>query len=604
MERLASLLAHRQSIACFAILGMLLNVLGLNAPLFTDDFLQWAIFHDAIAHQPHPGALFGLFDLVNGSPETLQAMKDSGRLPWSASDSLRLAFWRPVTELTHYFDYLAWPKSATMMRLHSLLWYGALIFLLGKLYRMLDKSAVRSGLATALFALSSLHFFVIMWISARNQLIAACFGILSIMAHHQWRTGRGVLYAWLAALTLTTALLSAEAGIAAVGYLAAYALAYENDKPWLVRLRALLPYLLIVVIWRVAHTHLGFGSHASGSYIDPGLNARFLHALVHRLPALMVAELTGVSGGITQTMTDAQSLRYAISGAAGLGLLAWLMHHLGLWSSRLVRFYALGALFALVPVCAISPNDRVLLNSEIGMSAVLAALFSHVLVHRQQYRGLWATAGKTAVALLFLIHVVLFPVTKLVMPVLTEKTVSRNGIEEALALPDDAAVPGKHVILINPPAPFGVFYYPLVRSYFGKENPSTLLSLANGPNQDIQLTVIDAHTLLLESKVGFVQPIVRDVITQPFKVGDVIKMNGIDVTVTKISDNGSPLSARFRFPIPLTDERWEFFVWDEPRYARMTVPAVGHSVHLAPLDLAKVVTKRLRVALKDDLIQR
>lgn len=596
MERLSSLLAHRRSIWLWAMAGILLNALCIGTPPFTDDFLQWAILTHHLQPAPHAGTVFGLFDLVDGSPALVQSLKASGRLLWCTSDSLHLAFWRPLSEMTHWLDYRLWPHSPALMRVHSLLWYGGLILLVGRLYRLLDdgQRPARSSLATLIFAASSLHFFVIMWISARNQLIAACFMVMTLMAYHLWRTGKGTRYGWLAGLALSLGLLSAEAAIATMAYLLAYAVVLDQRERWRDRFIALLPFVLIVLAWRLGHVALGFGSTGSGSYVEPGMSARFAYAVAHRLPTLMLAELVGIGAGITQTMTLAAESAYAAAATAVIVLLAGLMAYFRLWAKPQVRFYALGALLALVPVCAINPADRLLLNSEIGMSAVLAALFHQVAVNRHRYKGWPAFGVKSVVALLVMIHLVIFPLTTLVSPVVTDRTVSSSSISEPLSIPDEAARPNVHAILINPPAPFLLFYYPLVRSYFGKANPASMQALANGGNQDLQLTVLDEHTIKVASSKSFVQPISRDVLTQPFKVGDVTHMGEVLVTVTEVSDKGEPLSVTFRFPTPLSDPQWQFYVWREPGYARLQLPEPGQSIQMPSLDLRKVVAQRLK----------
>lgn len=596
MDKLRSVFAHRRSIWLWALAGVMLNILCITTPPFTDDFLQWAILTDRLQLPDHPGTAFGLFDLVDGSPDLVQTMKASGRLLWCTSDNLHLAFWRPLTELTHWLDYRLWPHSPALMRIHSLLWYGALVLLLGRLYRLLDDQPrpTRSNLATLIFAVSSLHFFVIMWISARNQLIAACFLVMTLIAYHLWRNGRGNAYAWLAGLALSMGLLSAEAAIATMGYLAAYALTLDKAPNWRQRLVPLLPFVLIVLAWRLGHMALGFGSMGSGSYIEPGPNARFVYALAHRLPTLLMAELLGVGAGITQTMSLAAESAYAAGATAVMLLLAAVMAYFRMWSSKRVRFYALGALFALIPVCAINPADRLLLNSEIGMSAVLAALFHEVYTQRQGFRGWRAMGPKGVVALLVVIHLVVFPVATFVGPIVTDRTVSSSSISEPLSLPEEAANPAVHAILVNPPAPFLLYYYPLVRSYFGKTNPAAMQALANGGNQDIQLTVIDEHTLRVSSAKSFVQPISRDVLSQPFKVGDVTHMGDIAVEIMTVSSKGEPLTVHFHFPKPLSDPQWQFYVWREPGYARLQLPEPGQSIQMPSLDLRKVVAQRLK----------
>ncbi|MDO9235481.1 MAG: hypothetical protein Q7U28_05520 [Aquabacterium sp.] len=283
------------------------------------------------------------------------------------------------------------------MHLHTVLWYGLLVWLLERLYRMFDPDTVRSNVATLIFAVSSQHLLTVTWLAARNHLIAGCFILLTIMCFHLWRQGKGSRYGVLALLTSALGLMCAEAGIASFAYLGAYALVYESDKPWAPRLKALLPFVITVVIWRVTYTHLGYGSSGSGGYIDPASDpVRFAQTLLLRIPTLL----------------------YASSAGAAVVLSMLVGQYFGLWSTRLARFYGVGALLALIPVCAALPNDRLLLNAEFGLSALLAMLFVQVLPRRRLYTGKLATAAKLLVAVLMTVHLLVYPLATPVMSAL------------------------------------------------------------------------------------------------------------------------------------------------------------------------------------------
>jgi hypothetical protein len=597
---IATVLSDRRSILVFALLGMLLNVLGLFAPPITDDFLQWAILTKSIEHTHQSGSLFGLFDLVTGTPENVQSMKASGRLLWSASEDLHLAFWRPLAELSHWLDYTLWPSSPALMRAHNLLWFGALVLLLGKFYRMLDRTPIQSHLATGIFAISSLHFFVIMWISARNQLMAACFCVLTLIAHHQWRAGQGRRHAVLACLSLALGLMCAEAALATAGYLFAYALIRDDTPSWRQRLLSLAPYFVLVITWRLMHVQLGFGSHASGSYIDPGLNARFLQALLHRLPALLFGEISGAGAGFTQGMSDTALTAYALITSALLIGLILLARRWRLWGDRTACFYAVGAVLALVPVCAINPTERVLLNSEIGMSGVLAAVFCRAFAPNRTPRD-WLDRGAKWVAGAFVVvHMGLFPLATLVMPVVTDKTFASLSMAEALSLPSEQASPDAQFVVINPPVPFSLYYYPLVRSYFGQPNPGSIRALATGNNQALRLTVLDSRRLELSSDTAFSQAIMRDLVTRPFKVGDTTRMGDVDVLIKEVGKDGGPRRIQFTFATELKDQRLHFFLWDFPSYKRYELPPIGQTVAIAPTDLKAALKQSLQQAYKRD----
>lgn len=595
ISKIASFLASPWSIPVLVLLGMLLHAPGVNNDLFADDYLQQALFNGDLK-QPHlTGSLFGLFNLVDGDPAHVQAMKESGRLLWSASDTLRMSFWRPLAELTHWLDHLLWPDSPLLMHAHNLLWYGLLLLALGHLYRQLTSAPVQGGLATALYAYSSLHTTAIAWLAARNQLMSALFTALTVLCYHQWRSGKGPRYHALTALALMLALASAEASVSAMGYLLAYALTLDERPSLMQRLKPLLPLLLIVIVWRVVCTHLGYGSFGSGSYVDPVREPlRFATYLIVRLPSMLLTQLFGVPSSTPTRMALDEQFAYAALAASVCLAVAWLIRRLGLWSSPQMRFFALGAVLALVPACAVAPQDRVLIHAEIGMSGVLSLLCCRVVARFQRDRQSVDLFAKVTVGVIMAVHMLLFPVLSLVGSALFGPMLYPSTVGEIASLPPAAGRPDVHVVLINPPAPNQVFYHPLVRHYLGLPNPKAIWSLANGLQQTLTLETIDDHSVRVSSPTAFIETIYRDVHAQPFKPGDEVKLDMMTVVVEKVSADGGPLTVRFEFGAPLQDPTWQFYVWRDQTYFPFAMPAPGHKVVLPAASLGTMVMQNWR----------
>ncbi len=587
-------LRGRWSLPLIALLGVVLNVPDLGNRLMGDDFLQWSLLTANTHPSPPRGSLFGLFDLVEGGTNYVQSMKDSGRLLWTASDTLHMSFWRPVSEFSHWLDYQLWPHSPALMHAHSLLWYAALILVLGNFYRLLDHNRTRGSLAIGLYAISGLHFYAIAWLAARNQLISTCFTVAALTCHHLWRTGKGRHYAVLAGCLTMLGLASAEAAVATLAYLAAYEWALQPDRRWRERVQALLPYLLIVVVWRLFYNHAGYGAMGSGSYIDPGSSpSRFGLAVVLRLPALLLAELTGASAAIPQFFSLNGKVAYALSATFAALLMAWVLHGMGLWRHALMRFYGMGTLLALVPICAIESNDRVLINAEIGMNGMLALLVYHLATKGRKASGVRQGIVRALAMLIVGIHAVLFPIASTTGAWVT-KTLTPVSYMQPLSLPDAATTPDVHMIVVNPPLPGLLYYYPTIRSYAGMHNPASIQALATGLNQDLSLTVLDEHTIRLRSGKAFQEPLMRDLTTTPFKPGDTVRMGQVQVVVETINEQGAPTSARFRFERPLHDHSWAFYVWKDTTYAPLSLPEAGHTLYLPAVDMKKVMWNSMR----------
>lgn len=581
-----------------ALLGMLLVLPTINVGLIGDDYIVNELLTGQ-AHRSHPGTFFDLFTFAKGTPGEVDAGRASGLYTWWVADNARLSFWRPVSELAHWLDYQLWPQSPTMMHVHSVLWYGLLVWLLGRFYRMLDADPLRSGLATLVFAVSTVHLFTLVWLAARNQLISSCLLLMTLMCYHQWRQGRGRHFALLAMLTLTVDLLSAEAAMGAMGYLMAYALVYEENKPLSARLKALLPFVAIVLAWRLTYTHLGFGSMGSGGYIDPVADPlRFAQTMLLRLPALLVAQLYSVSSSIFHLQAYPVQRVYAAVATLAVLLTVLAARRFGLWASPLARFYGLGSVLALVPVCAAETNDRLLLNAEIGLSALLAMLFVAMARNHRLYTGLAALGAKALVAVLMFVHLLAFPVMTLASSTLMHKVVRFAAHDEPLSVPDAGPGSNEQVILVNPPKALFAGYYPVVRRYFGVHNPASMQSLASG-DQPLSLSVLDERTLRMSGERGFGEAVSRDFLKYPFKVGDVIHAGHFTVTVEAVTPLGKASQVRFDFDTPLTAAPWRMYAWVDSGYQPFRLPAPGQSVVLPAVDVGKLASRQLRNAVSD-----
>jgi hypothetical protein len=591
MGRLFSCLSWKWFIPAVALLGMVLHAPTLNSDLFSDDFLQWALISGHLKHPHYPGSLFGLFNLVDGQRDTVQAMKDGGRLLWSAADNLRVTFWRPLAELSHWLDYALWPQSPALMHLHSLLWYGALLLALGQLYRRLMPATEQSHLALLIYAVSSLHALAIAWLSARNQLMSAFFTVLTISCYHDWRAGQGRVKGFLAALALVLGLACAEATVAVLAYLVAHAAVMEGDRPWRERVLALLPFLAIVAAWRVICTHIGYGSVGSGSYVDPVRDPwRFAEMLLVRVPAYLAAMLYSTPSNHAMRMPYEGQAEFAAVALIACLLPVWVARRVGLWSSRPMWFLALGSLLALVPACAIAPQNRVLIHAEIGMSGVISLLCMGVFARLQRDRTSVPGVAKLTAGGLLVLHLVVAPLATLGGAALM-RPLTRLTLEMAEALQPGATDPDARVVIINLPAPEYIFYIPLARSYLGLPNPKSIWSLANGQQQALKMDVIDDATIRLTSPTVFVDILHRDIRSLPFKPGDVVKLDGMTVMVEQVSPEGGPLAARFHFAAPLSDRRWLFYVWENNGLHRFAMPGPGYATALPAANLVELMKK-------------
>lgn len=593
-------LSSRWCIPVSALIGMLLVLPAMNMGLLGDDYLHWALLTgQTVNHQP--GSFFGLFTFADGNAQANQAMIDSGHLAWWANAHLRIAFWRPLAELSQWLDYRLWPDSPVLMHLHNLALYGLMILLVGKLLKALDPDRpTHTGLATVLFAGNMLHVFAVAWLASRNQMLCGLLLILTVLSYHRWRQGMGALYGVLAAVLMTVGLFSAEAGIQTAGYLGAYAIFFEagdgTRKPLIKRLLPLLPFVIIVLVWKLIHSHLGYGSFGSPGYVDPASGAgRFAATVMLRLPVLMVAQWLGVSSVVFEQLERPIQLMYAGTASALLLGLFWLMAKLGALRTPLARFYLAGAIWSLMPACAGYPFDRLTVNADIGASGLLAIVLISVWAQRKQLVGWGAGTLKYALLLVGFIHLVVFPIGKLGTSVMMNPLTRAGEDMAALALPDAAPGQHEHFLLINPP-PSGesVYYFPLTRTYHHRANPDTMMAL--GPNnQAMTLTRVDPNALRLDVPAGYKGTVTRDVRAEPFKAGDTVRMGEVQVTVEAVTDKGWPKTVLFTFPTDaLQAPNWRLFAWNVDGVRAVPVPQPGQTLDLPAYDLQEAGMRVMR----------
>jgi len=592
-ERLRRWLRHPRAALGLALMAMTITLPTLWAGMLGDDFLFVDVFN-GVRQMAHPGSSFGLFTFSDGDHANNLALRMAGQVPWWVNHDARMMFWRPLSEWSHWLDHALWPRSPEMAHLHTVALFGALVYLLAKLYRSLDANTERAHFSALVFAVAPTHLLVITWLAARNQIIAGIFIVLTLLAHHRWRQGAGRGWQAGALLGFVAALASAEAGVAAAAYLVSYALFMEGRRSWVDRIASVLPYLLIVVLWRHQYNQLGYGTQGLAGYIDPGRDPlRFLDVLCYRMPSLLLASLFGVTSSALHNVPLAWRPAYGVGLWVVIGAMAWLLACAGLWRDRALRFWAVGMLLALVPVCAAAPNDRLLLNGEFGLAAILGTLVSRwAMMGRKQ----WVAAGQGAAHRLAQamagIHLVIFPVLTLAGCLFVGKLSAVMCHDEPMSIPDVPVASGQHVVLVNPPSALFVGYFPSIRRYFGRESGVSMHGLISG-DQNVTLRVLDPYTLVMTGVRGFGDDVSRDVHSYPFRVGEAIDAGPFVGRVERVAANGYADVVRFRFKERVDSGKQVFFKWTDQGYVAFSLPAVGSEVSLPAGSLKAMLRHRL-----------
>ena len=556
-----------------ALFAMTLGLPTLRSGLATDDFV-----HRALARVP--GRCLDVFSFVDAS--WAERAKELGLLPWYTPAGFRLSFWRPLASLTHCVDSRFFPDAVAWMHVENLLWFGASIVAVGALYRRLMSSVWAAGLATWFYAVDDAHGPAVGWLASRNGLMASCFGALALCAHDRYGHERLIGRRVRGPVVFACALLSAEAGVQTLGYLVAY-VACDRRSKQAARWAALAPYVLVTAAWAGAYRALGHGVRGSSLYVDPLRSTRaFAHEAVLRLPTLLASVWGGRSANAVSVLSLDRQSEWSVIAVALLAGLALVLEPF-LRSVPRAGFWALGSGLSAVAACAGPLSDRALAQVALGVMA-LAAEAVVVVATAAHARWSWSFGPAALVATMLAVrHGVVAP------PLLASRMleVKRTGekVEHQREALEEAGRGGRMVVVVRGPDLFQCTLARVLASLsMGRPPPG--LCLAGGPSAAI-VQRVDAYTLRIQPEGGFIDAPGNRLCygpSQAFSAGESETLGEMAVTVERITPNGEPADATFRFSHALDDPAFVWLVWTHGDYVGVTLPAAGASLSLEAID--------------------
>jgi hypothetical protein len=566
-----------------------------------DDYFFLMIFKGAPGLVGAPSSPLDTFSFWKGLGDR-EALSEAGLFPWWTTADWQVSFWRPLSSISLWLDYTLFGERAWVMHLHSLLLYALVGVVVFVLYGRFTKTRWVVALALLLFMVDSGHALPAAWLSQRNSLQALLFGLLALLSHDRWRRldGRWYPHGALAIFWLGLALLSGESAVSVGAYLFAYALfmepACEEIEPgarrFLRGFGALLPYLVVTVVWRVIYVWLGHGTTGSWLYTDPVAN---FSVFVTQVPAYLSVLLLGVFATPNSTLWGALlqpwSGIYFGCAVAFLFISGWVVWPM-LREKRAARFWLVGAVVSALPYCATYPMDRNMAYPSVGALAVVA-----IFLGSYQGGASWLVGsslrrlGVTVLAaILVFAHLVLSPVLATVgtqlLPIAQRiSSETYRGLPERLPETD-------RLIAVNGPADLVCSFLPIARS--AEERPVlphwVYLSAGADP---VRVERVNERSLVVHTVRGFITrpatQIFRDYRTHPMPVGSRVALEGMSAEVIKASAAGNPLAARFEFAYPLEDARLHWVVWRDGGYFPFALPAVGESVEVPGIQLATLL---------------
>jgi hypothetical protein len=524
------------------------------------------------------------YNFFDGNPQKIQRQKERGVLPWWTSDDLRIRFWRPIGGLLLDLDYTLWPERAWLMHLHSLLWYGGLAVMVTLLFRSIMGAGWAAGLAALLYIVDDSLAWPAVFLANRHMLVAIFFGVLSLWAYDQARKSTRRGWDGLALLAFAFSLLSCEGGIAVLGYILAYS-RFLDSRPWLARLRSVGNFLLLILVWRLVYSGLGYGSIGNELYIDPVREPLiFIKAFFLRFPVYLWGLLGFPPSQVYLFLSDSALPFYGLGTLLAGGLvLGWTFP---LWRNcRVCQFWLGGMLMALIPLCSALPGNRSLGIAALGGMGFLAqglARYGRMDEHEAP-SPLWRWGMRGLVGAAVVVHGVLSPLEFISSPI--QMRLGQSGFNEIMALPEVEAIETKSVVFMQ--SPMGLFFtmYETIALLEGKPLPREARLLASGV-QPLQVTRVDERTLTIRMERGLLppaQPSPRENLrwwhhihyyfsiqrlerltmnrVPQFKLGLYVQLRELEVSIDELTEDGRPRTIRFRWNRPLEDPSLVWLMW-------------------------------------------
>lgn len=588
LETVERWLRHPRLPLFLALIGMILLLPVIGTGWQLDDYIHAGLLMDLIPKPPGDHTLFGLFAFSTGDTAGIREMRDIGVAPWYACETIRLAFFRPLTEILHAVDYLLWPASPLLMHLHSILWYGAVCWVATILCRRIMGFGWAGGLAAFVYATDKDHGVPVAWIANRNSVICTFLGILVLVLHDRWRRDGWRRGAFWAPACYAIGLLSGETTLAAGAFLFAYTV-FIDTAAWHVRLRAFLPYVLITGVWLVHYKIMGYGPSGMGAYLNPAEEPLlFLQRFAERGPIFLFGRFYQVTVSLYENGLIAMGLHgnlWLWAGAViALAFLAFILFPL-FRRDPTVRFWATGMILGMVPVCTIFTTDRLFIFPGLGAAGILGAFLGSWLERKESLPTfrLWRIPAVVVGCLFALLHLVVVPLTLPLGGMAVVWMHRDNVARPAFSVPYEKDSPVKTVVLVNPPVAFWSMYFGMVRYAADLPVPPAMHTLGSGMFP-LEITRVDDRTLEMACAGGFIQSPYDQMFrgpSRPMHVGDRIAVKGMTAEVLEV-DGWQPSRARFTFPVPLEDASLLFLQWKDGRFAPYQPPAIGavQSLHV------------------------
>ncbi|OUS31923.1 hypothetical protein A9Q99_02185 [Gammaproteobacteria bacterium 45_16_T64] len=606
------IMSPKQSILLILIVIVLTHLPTNFGSFIADDYMQWAMlegssdlaslgFSKADPGKALEDKLLESFHFFNPVAGTNEAYRNYGNLPWWSSNNASMVPFRPVAALSHWVDYTVFGKTLQFHRLHSLLYF----LLLGiAAYFLYTKISTKHAVAVFVVLLLVVDFSLTKsfnWVIARNSYMACAIGIFSISAYIRWRCHGKTYDLLLSLFLLGAAILTAEAAISAIAYMGAYTLCVEKHDSIIKKIPPLIPFVVLIVLWRILYSSAGFGSNDIGQYVDPGRSpVAFLVNFLEVFPLVCISLITGIDSLVVMIHPEKRLIVSVVGWVVSLGCVFFIWPTLK--ESRTARFMFVGSIVAAIPGTAlISGESRTVTFSSIGFFYLLALWLVTLYGNRSSFLSRWGFR------LTILWHLVL-PALLAVFLTSNVSGFSQQS-KQYESVPDGVETKEYELVIVNDSS--AMFYYlPFEWAFRGFKLPARLNVLTPGLNtvditrESERLFIISTpagmpihHKANIDSLSGD-EPVVGAAYSGLFALGffttpeqtpakgEVILNSDMKITIVEENLIGpTKITVEFIGKTSPDQKVWQRFDWSEYKYKVMQPLSINETRRIiGPLD--------------------
>lgn len=560
-----------------AVLGLGLTLPSLGAGFFADDILHLLTLEGRLPEEFSARPL-DLFRFLTGEPAAGERLIRMGVSPWWTDPQVRVAFFRPLSSLTHLLDHALWGTHPVGYHVTNLvLWLGVLLSASAVL-RRLAPSPRAATLALLVFAVSDARGLVVSWVANRNALLSTLLVLLALCSWDDFRRGAGRSYALLAWLLITLGLLAGETALGGLALIAAYELFGLPHGPALDRrrLRWAWPLAVIGLIYVAVYKLGGFGVAHSGIYVDPATDAgAWLQVAATRFPALASALIW--SWPIDYWVMGEGAERVLAVGGAILLAASVAVFWRVVRQQRALAAMALGGALALLPLTSTFPSTRLLLLPGLPAALLIGTYLDQAWPPRRAGWLRGAVAG-----LLGLRSIVLAPAL-LALNVALLSAAFRQTRAELLDIAWPDGIERRDVYLLNAPHWASATYLQPLLVLEGRAAPAAVHTLNLAPFPAVVLRP-DAHSLRLNFRCGEMLTTTFEQLARnsPVPKGATVDAGAFTATVLEAGVRG-PRAVQFQFPAP--PDAAVFLRWNGATFEPVRLPEVGGALELPPVSV-------------------